>query len=149
MTKNDVPSAPEQINTKMVSTAEATTDEVDRILRLLAKRYKQNRKQPLDFFKFVINPQSFSLSVENIFHLSFLVRDTWAKITNVDGKLFIEPIGNSDKNDPKSNNNKQAGKDLNHMVFNITYEVWANLIQGLGLEGTEPMIPEKKSSSSS
>jgi len=33
------------------------------------------KRKPLDFWKFILDPNSFSQSVENIFHYSFLIKD--------------------------------------------------------------------------
>ena len=48
--------------------------------------------EPVNFFKFVIHPQSFSQTVENIFYLSFLIRDAKAYVHVDDSNNLI--LGN-------------------------------------------------------
>lgn len=50
------------------------------IYKILKKEYKCNSKQPLNYYEFVIDPQSFSKTIENIFHFSFLIKDCLAEI---------------------------------------------------------------------
>lgn len=47
---------------------EPTTKAVDRIFRAIRKLHDKGL-MPVDFFEFVIDPESFSATVENIFHL--------------------------------------------------------------------------------
>ena len=53
--------------------------------------YLKRQNGPMNFFEFVINPDSFSQSVENIFYLSFLIRDGKAKIfiDEKDGQPYV------------------------------------------------------------
>ena len=55
---------------------EATTKEVDRIYKILKKKTKDGQR-PICFFKFTINPESFGQTVENIFHVAFLIKVFW------------------------------------------------------------------------
>ena len=52
---------------------EETAKMVERVLRALRDNYKMKGKQPLDYFQFVIDPESFSKTIQNMFHVSFLV----------------------------------------------------------------------------
>jgi len=48
-----------------------------------------NETGPINLFKFVVNPNDFAQSVENIFYLSFLIRDGKAAFETQDGEPVI------------------------------------------------------------
>ncbi|KAJ3134681.1 nuclear protein [Physocladia obscura] len=48
------------------------------------------RKGAMNFFEFVINPESFSQSVENIFYVSFLIRDGLVSMDIEDGQPILK-----------------------------------------------------------
>ncbi|KAJ7178410.1 Nse4 C-terminal-domain-containing protein, partial [Mycena crocata] len=55
---------------------------------------------PINLFKFVINPNDFAQSVENIFYLSFLIRDGKVALeTQEDGQVIIFICQQPDDND--------------------------------------------------
>lgn len=60
-----------------------TTRHVKRVYDLL------ERMGPINMFEFFINPESFSQSVENLFYLSFLIRDGKAYIDDENGEPML------------------------------------------------------------
>ncbi|KAJ3040143.1 nuclear protein [Rhizophlyctis rosea] len=58
------------------------------VVELTRKLHQAGR---IPFFQFVINPHSFSQTVENIFYLSFMIRDGTASLEDDDGELVLEP----------------------------------------------------------
>lgn len=68
------------------------------LVRSVAQLLK--RHSPINLFEFVINPRSFGQTIENIFYLSFSVRDARAKIS-VDGNglptvSYVDALTESD-----------------------------------------------------
>ncbi|WAR22249.1 EID3-like protein [Mya arenaria] len=82
---------------------EATTEEVERVHKILRAHYRKHRR--ISYFEFVLNPDSFGHTVENIFHLSFLIKDGWAEMY-LDEELQIPMIRPMD-----SERKKQASRD--------------------------------------
>ncbi len=64
----------------------AVAKHVEYIMKCLAKEYKANNEKPISFYHFVIDPTSFSNSIENIFYISFLIKDGHVSIN--EGKYF-------------------------------------------------------------
>ena len=48
---------------------------VNSTLMQLEDAYEVNDRNPISYFNFVLDPQSFTKSVENMFHFSFLVKE--------------------------------------------------------------------------
>ncbi|KAJ7400426.1 Arginyl-tRNA--protein transferase 1 [Pitangus sulphuratus] len=80
---------PTQLKKMEESHEEATEKEVERILGILQTLFESDPDSPISFFDFVIDPNSFARTVENMFHVSFLIRDGLAEIRLDDDKLPI------------------------------------------------------------
>eukprot|EP00105_Crassostrea_gigas_P042450 XP_019926598.1 PREDICTED: EP300-interacting inhibitor of differentiation 3-like [Crassostrea gigas] len=101
--------------------SEATTAEVEKLLDLLQKLYRENERNPICYFEFVLHPESFSQTVENMFYTSFLVRDGLANIKLDDEKLpLIEPIQNPEQEKVRKNlPHKQAVVSLSPQEWKL------------------------------
>ena len=53
---------------------EQTIKQIMHIKRCLVDRYRKEECSPMDYFEFVIDPDSFAKTVENMFHVSFLIK---------------------------------------------------------------------------
>ena len=53
-------------------------------------RSLEARKEPVNYFRFVTHPRSFSQTIENIFYVAFLVRDGKARLSiGADGQPYL------------------------------------------------------------
>nr|XP_035959388.1 EP300-interacting inhibitor of differentiation 3 isoform X2 [Halichoerus grypus] len=104
---------------------EATEKEVERILGLLQTYFRKYPDTPVSYFEFVIDPNSFSRTVENIFYVSFIIRDGFARIRLDQDRLpILEPININqvgEENDPSSHGRKQG-------VISLSLQDWKNIV---------------------
>ncbi|KAJ3211265.1 Glucose-6-phosphate 1-dehydrogenase [Entophlyctis luteolus] len=107
---------------------------VSGILKILKK------KSPINFFEFVVNPASFGQSIENIFYVSFLIRDGLVVIDVEDGQPVIHYKGNSFDQDTSTSANKPQ-QQKQHIV-ELSYSMWEEIVEAYGLE--ESVIPTRK-----
>ena len=99
-----------------------TTEElVVAALRSLVRAFRDNGDQPVDYFPFVLHPTSFAASVENMFHVSFLVKEGRAGL-GVDpstGRPCIWPVATREQS--------QASGSSSQVVINLTVRDWRRL----------------------
>lgn len=133
--------APDVItNTQTEQSGNETSSRVLLVTKALKSvfRARQQRGEDLEFFEFVTNPNSFTQTVENIFHLAFAVRQGFAKMTTApDGRLLVEP------SKPAVGAGVGAGADggasqSNQAVVTMSIALWRRVVKDLAL--TEPLI---------
>ncbi|XP_061220179.1 non-structural maintenance of chromosomes element 4 homolog A [Neopsephotus bourkii] len=125
---------PAQLKKMEESHQEATEKEVERILGLLQTHFQNDPSTPISFFDLVIDPNSFARTVENIFHVSFIIRDGFARIKLDDDKLpIIEP---SEDNEEREDGRSAGAR--NQVVLSLNYKDWKEIVETF--EITEPMI---------
>lgn len=74
--KTDIQELRENSNETEMST---TVTEIERIYKIL-KRFFKKFKRPICLYEFMINPKSFCRTIENIFYVSFLIKDGYSRI---------------------------------------------------------------------
>ncbi|XP_068955230.1 non-structural maintenance of chromosomes element 4 homolog A isoform X2 [Petaurus breviceps papuanus] len=132
--KEEERAMPAELKKMEESQQEATEKEVERILGLLQTYFREEPETPISFFDFVIDPDSFARTVENIFHVSFIVRDGFARIRLDQDKLpIIEPItqGNEES--------EQQSTQIRHQdIISLSYQDWKDIVRTF--EISQPMI---------
>ncbi len=106
-----------------------TSKLVEATKKMLIEEYKQQGRKPVNYFKFVIDPESFGNTVENMFHISFLVkqRAVHMNVSNLTGLPSIEPVTGSTVGDQGESEGK------NQAIISISYEDWEDLKEALNV----------------
>jgi hypothetical protein len=110
---------------------------VQSTLQQLVTIWKNADRSPIAYFDFVIDPESFGRSVENMFHVSFLIKENKARMVldedNETSVPFIEPIKTkkADRDKPKSSASA-AGENAVlenrfQAIVSLTMEDWEEL----------------------
>ncbi|KAI0278475.1 Nse4 C-terminal-domain-containing protein [Russula aff. rugulosa BPL654] len=91
---------------------------------------------PVNLFRFVINPNDFAQSVENMFYLSFLIRDGECALEiEEDGEPVIFICEQPQLTD------YQEGLRKQQLVFEFDVKTWEEAIKTFSI--TEPIIPQR------
>jgi non-structural maintenance of chromosomes element 4 len=102
------------------------------MVRLVADLLRKN--SPINLFEFVVNPRSYGQTIENIFYLSFSVRDARARIDLDARGLPILKYVDALTDEEMELENKQC-------VLEMTMQYWEDLIRALDI--TESVIPHR------
>lgn len=95
----------------------------------LVKKIKKvvNEKKIIDFYMLVINPKSYSKTIENIFYLSFAIKVGLVGFTTNKGQLCISSEPTNENQD-----------DLSHLIVSLEHGEYKKLIQKLNI--TDSML---------
>ncbi|KAI9793725.1 MAG: nuclear protein [Peltula sp. TS41687] len=109
-------------------------------VKALMDKYAVCSDGGVSFFKFVTNPTSFGQTVENLFYVSFLIRDGSVGVgEDEDGFPTLHPTTAR-----KIAEIKQQGIQKHQAVFHLDYKTWREIIDVFGVTG-DPVIPDRAS----
>ncbi|KAI1779096.1 hypothetical protein F4818DRAFT_239299 [Hypoxylon cercidicola] len=107
----------------------------------LMVRYGLRDTGGIDLLKFVVNPHSFGQTVENMFYVSFLIRDGRIKIDFDENQLpTLHPV---DREDETAASKHRAQKQ--QAVFSLDMKTWRDIISTFNI--TEPIIEHRQEQS--
>ncbi|KAF2028215.1 Nse4-domain-containing protein [Setomelanomma holmii] len=123
--------------------SEIPEDEIEpEDLAAASKRYRAaitpSEELAVSLLDFAINPHDFGQTVENLFYISFLVREGNAKILkDDDGLPLLMPAKAHEISEQRENNVQK-----NQAVLSIDYQTWQMFIKAFDIE--EPLIPHRE-----
>ncbi|KAL6902862.1 Nse4 C-terminal domain-containing protein [Trichoderma evansii] len=93
----------------------------------------------IDLMRFVVNPKSFGQTIENLFYVSFLIRDGRVEIDfDEDGLPALAPV---DREGDDAGAIRQS-TSKHQAILSMDMETWQDIIDTLGLK--EPMIEHRQ-----
>lgn len=101
-------------------------------------------EEPVGLFEFVLNPQSFSQSVENLFYLSFLVHDDKVSLDLDEANVPVISVLSPLPTDPTAKEREERRRALlpsTQMIFDLEYKTWRELCDAF--EINESVIPHR------
>ncbi|KAK3365239.1 Nse4 C-terminal-domain-containing protein [Lasiosphaeria ovina] len=147
--KNDLPALCRKIHVRLDAAQTDAQDALDsdlpekyteEQLAALMNRYSLRRNGGIDLLRFVINPHSFGQTVENIFYISFLIREGSVKLEfDEDGFPEIEPVS---REATPSATRSRHNTTRHQSIMSIDMKTWRDIIDAFDI--TEPMIPHRE-----
>lgn len=120
--------------------AETTPEQVKRCFKLFVKK---NGSKQINLFKFVINPNSFARSIENLFYTSFLIKEgKFVLEEDEEGFPAIRPKEGL-PSDPRLREieiQRRNDAHQNHIIFQMDMPTWKKLIERFDIR--EPFLPD-------
>ncbi|KAM0252612.1 hypothetical protein ACHAP5_000902 [Fusarium lateritium] len=100
----------------------------------------------IDLMRFVVNPKSFGQTIENMFYVSFLIRDGRVEIDFDDhGLPALAPVDREAEAEDEEPTRHGAAK--HQAILSMDMETWQDITDTFGL--TEPMIAHRREATSS
>lgn len=111
-------------NVKRLEKQEDGVEEtVHYIMNVVTAAYRQNKNKPINYFKLVINPDSFGATIENIFHVSFLVKDGYVDLSLDQNRIPVIAPARRDVVE----NRKKYDQTRQQMFLEIDMHQWEEL----------------------
>mgnify|MGYP002051084255 CR=1 FL=1 len=89
------------------------------VFRCLVSKFRKMGRSPINYFRFVLGPTCFGTSIENMFLVSFLVKE---------GKVVCQetvlPMIT-----PKSTKNKEQEEHKKQVVMNVSMDDWRRMVK--------------------
>lgn len=106
---------------------EVEQTETDKQVAMMKKEL-QNRRQ-CNFWLFVIDPNDFTRSVENVFHSSFLIKDSWAQLDLKKDPPLIKYREQQDDDIPHGRDDDVDNVGPSEYIMEFDRLVWKEMIE--------------------
>lgn len=110
------------------------TDEA--AMQQLFDRHNVTSDASIPLFKFCVNPKSFGQTIENLFYVSFLVKEGRAGL-NYDGR-GLPTIGVAGERNLEAHQEAQR----NQSIFTMSFDIWEDVVESFGID--KCIIPHRE-----
>ena len=119
---------------KKDQTAESLTNEnffkeSSHYVKNVRKSLQQHAINPVSLFEFAFHPTSYAKTVENLYYLSFSVRDGHCKVTEADGVIFVQS-----SKDKASTTDFKAGFKRKSFILSLEMHQWEKIVKKYKIE---------------
>lgn len=138
---------PDDVTEICETTETETSKRVMEVFGCVKKAYAANGGRPVSLWRFILNPDSYGQTIENLFYVSFLVKDGTV------GFELAKPIGDDDEEESDSNsllmilpkNKPDKDKPVRRVqnVLNMDWKTWRKCVDRYG--AAPPLIPPRVS----
>jgi non-structural maintenance of chromosomes element 4 len=112
------------------------SEEGDEVVQRLTRKHGLCSTGGVSLFEFCVNPKSFGQTVENMFYVSFLLKESSAALVLDDNALpTLLPAQRRTVAERQEARRNQA-------VFTLSFDIWEQLIETFGIE--KSIIPHRK-----
>ena len=128
--------------------------QVENLYKCLEREYKRNGEQPLSLFELAFNPHSFAQTIENLFHLSFLVKDGRAGLVSGapgdgggggddddDGIMRVAWLPPNEKGARQHNQTQAEEEQRSALAFTLDMGIWRAICERYHLR--ECLVPDR------
>ena len=117
--------------------------------KCLEREYKRNGEQPLSLFELAFNPHSFAQTIENLFHLSFLVKDGRAGLVGGegvdgaagDGVMRVAWLPPNEKGARQHNQTQAEEEQRSALAFTLDMGIWRAICERYQLR--KCLVPDR------
>lgn len=102
-------------------------------------------KGEIDMIPFLVNPKSYTQTIENFMNLSHLLKKGHAGVRKADnGVVYIRSISSKRKQCPQhAGGNRPPVQSCTQVVLSLTMKDWRALVQAYGLTGGDAGLPHR------
>lgn len=119
----------EKVEPESITDTKALEMEGQTAKRVAIAKKKLEQAKVKNFFEYIVDPESYSQTVENLFHLSFLVRNGMAAVDlDEAGQPALEPKS------PPDDDDYAQGLEKKQCVVRLDYDMYQNLIKAYDIQ---------------
>ncbi|WKX89140.1 hypothetical protein Q1695_008637 [Nippostrongylus brasiliensis] len=109
----------------------SVAQELDKVRKALKRAWKENTY--VDFFSFVIDRHDFAKTVENMFYVSFLVKDGRVRLSlGDDGLPVLLRVSGEERQ--RLHVDDRSAAVTNQAIISFTYKMWEDMVKAMDLQ---------------